>query len=75
MEQRVESYSLPRDRWLVTLKGMGFSDEAAESFTNMTAATRDETLQPLNSINRGATSLEVSVFDHFFALTVSTVHG
>jgi hypothetical protein len=36
---------------------MDFSDEAAESFANMTAATLNETFPALNSIERGATSL------------------
>ena len=49
--------SIPRDRWLVTMKGMGFSNEAAESFTNMTAATLNETFPALNSVKRGTTSL------------------
>ena len=36
---------------------MGFSNEAAESFANMTAATLDETFPALNSTERGVTSL------------------
>jgi uncharacterized protein YbjT (DUF2867 family) len=63
----VEAQSVPRDRWLVTLKGMGFSDEAAESFANMTAATLDGTFPALNSIERGATSLH----DYFMQLVRS----
>jgi hypothetical protein len=38
-------------------RAMDFSDEAAESFANMTAATLNETFPALNSIERGATSL------------------
>jgi uncharacterized protein YbjT (DUF2867 family) len=49
--------SIPRDRWLVAMKDMGFSNEAAESFTNMTAATLDETFPALSSVKRGMTSL------------------
>jgi uncharacterized protein YbjT (DUF2867 family) len=49
--------SVPRDQWLATLKGMGFSNEAAESFANMTAATLDETFPALDSVERGVTSL------------------
>jgi hypothetical protein len=37
---------------------MGFSDEAAESFVNMTAATLNETFPSLTSIEQGATSLQ-----------------
>lgn len=53
----VSAESVPRDQWLATLKNMGFSDEAAESFANMTAATLAETFPALNSIEQGATSL------------------
>ena len=53
----VDVKSIPRNQWLATLKGMGFSNEAAESFANMTAATLDETFPALNSTERGMTSL------------------
>jgi uncharacterized protein YbjT (DUF2867 family) len=53
----VSTESVPRDRWLVTFKGMGFSNEAAESFANMTAVTLNETFPDLNSVERGMTSL------------------
>ncbi|WP_199320488.1 hypothetical protein [Leptolyngbya sp. FACHB-261] len=49
--------SIPRDQWLVTFKSIGFSNEAAESFANMTAVTLNETFPNLNSVERGATSL------------------
>jgi uncharacterized protein YbjT (DUF2867 family) len=55
--RHVSAESVPRDQWLTTLKGMGFSNEAAESFVNMTAATLDETFPALNSVERGVTSL------------------
>jgi uncharacterized protein YbjT (DUF2867 family) len=53
----VSAESVPCDQWLATLKGMGFSNEAAESFANMTTATLDETFPALNSVERGVTSL------------------
>ena len=53
----VSAESIPPDRWLATFKDMGFSNEAAESFANMTTATLDETFPALNSVERGATSL------------------
>ena len=53
----VYAESIPRDRWLLTMKDMGFSNEAAESFTNMTAATLDGTFPALSSVKRGITSL------------------
>jgi uncharacterized protein YbjT (DUF2867 family) len=49
--------SVPRDRWLAMFKNIGFSNEAAESFANMTAATLDETFPDLKSVERGVTSL------------------
>jgi uncharacterized protein YbjT (DUF2867 family) len=55
--RHVSAESVPRDQWLTTLKGMGFSNEAAEYFVNMTAATLDETFPALNSVERGVTSL------------------
>jgi uncharacterized protein YbjT (DUF2867 family) len=57
LDRPIDVKPVPRDRWLVTMKGMGFSKEAAESFTNMTAATLDDTFPALNSVERGATSL------------------
>ncbi len=52
---RVES--IPRSQWLSTMKGIGFSNEAAESFSNMTAATLEETFPDPDSVEQGTTSL------------------
>jgi uncharacterized protein YbjT (DUF2867 family) len=54
----VVSKSIPRDQWLTTFKSIGFSDKAAESFANMTAATLNETFPDANSVERGMTSLQ-----------------
>lgn len=53
----VAAESVPRDQWLVMFKNIGFSNEAAESFANMTAVTLDETFPDLDSVERGPTSL------------------
>lgn len=53
----VSAESVPRDQWLATFKSIGFSNEAAESFANMTAVTLDEVFPDLNSVERGVTSL------------------
>jgi uncharacterized protein YbjT (DUF2867 family) len=53
----VSAESVPRDQWLGMFKSIGFSNEAAESFANMTAATLDETFPDVNSVERGVTSL------------------
>lgn len=57
LSRPVFAETVPRDRWLVMFKSMGFSNEAAESFANMTAVTLDETFPDLNSVERGMTSL------------------
>jgi uncharacterized protein YbjT (DUF2867 family) len=49
--------SVPRDQWLVMFKSIGFSNEAAESFANMTAVTLDETFPDLIAVEPGVTSL------------------
>ena len=64
----VDVKSVPRNQWLTTLKDMGCSDEAAESFANMTAATLDETFPAVNSTERGMTSLH----DYFLQLVRSS---
>ncbi|MBW4484739.1 MAG: NmrA family NAD(P)-binding protein [Tildeniella torsiva UHER 1998/13D] len=53
----VSAESIPRDQWLVMFKSINFSNEAAESFANMTAATLDETFPDVDSVERGPTSL------------------
>lgn len=68
LSRPVDVKSVPRDQWLATFKGIGFSDEAAESFANMTAATLDGTFPALNSIEQGATSLH----DYFSQLVQSS---
>ncbi|PSN05700.1 NmrA family transcriptional regulator [filamentous cyanobacterium CCT1] len=53
----VVAESIPRDQWLPMFKSIGFSNEAAESFANMTAATLEETFPDVGSVERGVTSL------------------
>lgn len=52
----VEVAVTPRDQWLATFKQFGFSDEAADSFARMTAATVDNIELPGRPV-RGPTSL------------------
>jgi uncharacterized protein YbjT (DUF2867 family) len=66
----VEVESVPCDQWATMLKGMGFSDQAAESFANMTAATLKEPFLPLTSVERGITSLH----DYLSQLVRSSDH-
>lgn len=53
----VAAESIPRNQWLAMFKSIGFSNEAAESFANMTATTLDETFPDVDSVERGVTSL------------------
>jgi uncharacterized protein YbjT (DUF2867 family) len=57
VNRMIEVAVVPRDRWVETLKGMGFSDRAAESFANMTAATLDGPFPEESLPIRGTTSL------------------
>lgn len=53
----VTAESLPRDQWLAMFERIGFSNQAAESFANMTAATLNETFPDVDAVERGPTSL------------------
>ncbi|MBE9183144.1 NmrA family NAD(P)-binding protein [Oculatella sp. LEGE 06141] len=53
----VVAESIPRNQWLTMFKSIGFSDESAESFASMTAATLNETFPDANSVERGMTAL------------------
>ncbi len=57
LDRPVSAESIPRDQWLAAFKRIGFSNEAAESYANMTEATLDETFPALNSVEQGVTSL------------------
>lgn len=58
LHQPVQAQETPRANWPQALKQMGFSDKAAESFANMTAATL-EAKQPLvENPERGHTTLQ-----------------
>ncbi len=57
LDRPISAQSIPYDHWLATLKRMGFSELAAESFFNMTAATLNETFPDTDSVERGTTSL------------------
>ncbi|RAJ95502.1 uncharacterized protein YbjT (DUF2867 family) [Larkinella arboricola] len=62
LQKPVEAVEIPRDQWKKSLKAVGFSDEAAESMANMTAATLDTPEFADNPI-RGTTSLQSYIAD------------
>ncbi|RKG93331.1 NAD(P)H-binding protein [Corallococcus terminator] len=49
---------VPRERWVETFRGFGFSPSAAKSYANMTAATVDGTFPDPGSTLHGRTSLQ-----------------
>ncbi|GAB3251913.1 NAD(P)H-binding protein [Larkinella harenae] len=58
LHKTVEAVETPRDQWQPALKTMGFSDKAAESMANMTAATLDQPYALPGLPYRGTTSLQ-----------------
>lgn len=55
--QRVKLEITPRDQWLAAYKAMGFSKEAADSYTRMTEASVDSGFDLPDDPTRGSTSL------------------
>jgi uncharacterized protein YbjT (DUF2867 family) len=60
----VEPQITPREEWVATFKGLGFSDEAADSYARMTATTVDQGFTPAEDAIRGSITLR----DHIAAL-------
>ncbi|MCG2617775.1 NmrA family NAD(P)-binding protein [Terrimonas sp. NA20] len=58
LKQKVEPVEIPRPEWIDEMTGMGFSDQAALSFSNMTALVLTETLTTPTDPIRGNTSLQ-----------------
>ena len=65
---RCGSKRRPRDQWVPAFKAIGFSDEAAESYARMTAATVDSGAEMPDAPVRGTVRLE----DYIAALTRET---
>ena len=55
--QRVKLEVTPRDRWHAAYKAMGFSNEAADSYTRMTEASVDSGFDLQEDPIRGSTTL------------------
>lgn len=58
LQKPVKAVETPRDRWINTLQNMGFSNAAAESFSNMTTVAIEGELPTRDTATRGAISLE-----------------
>ncbi|NJL37563.1 MAG: NmrA family NAD(P)-binding protein [Leptolyngbyaceae cyanobacterium RM2_2_4] len=58
LQTPVKVVETPRDQWIQTMKNMGFSNEAASSFSNMTTLAIEGEMPTRNSVIRGVVSLE-----------------
>lgn len=68
LDREVRVETTPRDQWVPAFKAIGFSDEAAESYARMTAATVDSGAEMPDAPVRGTVRLE----DYIAALTRET---
>jgi uncharacterized protein YbjT (DUF2867 family) len=58
LKQKVAPVEIPRPKWIDEMIGMGFSDQAALSFSNMTALVVTQNLTTPTDPIRGSTSLQ-----------------
>ncbi|MET0466991.1 MAG: NmrA family NAD(P)-binding protein [Chitinophagaceae bacterium] len=58
LKQKVEPVEIPRPKWIDEMIGMGFSDQAALSFSNMTALVVTQSLTTPTDPIRGSISLQ-----------------
>ncbi|MGC1525345.1 MAG: NmrA family NAD(P)-binding protein [Phormidesmis sp.] len=58
LQKPVKAVETPHERWIETIQNMGFSNEAAVSFSNMTSFTIEGEMPPCDSVTRGVISLE-----------------
>lgn len=63
LNKPVIAVEVPREQWMDFLTRAGFSDKAATSMANMTAATLKEAHLQTNSPTRGNTSLQTYISD------------
>lgn len=63
LARRVEVVEIPREHWINTIKGVGFSEPSAESMAGMTAITLDGKPEAPSSPLRGATTLQQYIED------------
>jgi uncharacterized protein YbjT (DUF2867 family) len=58
LQTPVKVVETPRDQWIKTMQNMGFSNEAAASFSNMTILAIEGEMPSRDSVTRGVVSLE-----------------
>lgn len=58
LQKPVEVVVTPREQWTQAFKTMGFSEEAADSYADMTAITLDKKYSPPDAPVQGGTSLQ-----------------
>lgn len=59
----VKAVATPRSGWQAALQALGFSAQAAQSYTTMTAVTLDQGAEKPTDPERGATTLEAYISD------------
>lgn len=58
LQKPVKVVKIPRDRWIEKMQNMGFSNEAATSFSNMTTLAIAGEMPTRDRVTRGVVSLE-----------------
>ncbi|MGL4884484.1 MAG: NmrA family transcriptional regulator, partial [Waterburya sp.] len=58
LQKPVKVVETPRNQWINTMQNMGFSNEAAESFSNMTTITIEGELPTFDLVTQGVISLD-----------------
>lgn len=58
LQKPVKAVETPRNQWLETMQNMGFSNEAAASFSNMITLTLEGEMPTPDSVTRGVVSLK-----------------
>lgn len=64
LQRDVQVATVPREKWLETFIGLGFSEAAAHSYACMTASVVDEQSPTLENLERGRTTLNEYVAAH-----------
>jgi uncharacterized protein YbjT (DUF2867 family) len=58
LQKPVKAVETPRNQWIDTMRNMGFSNETANSFSNMTTIAIEEELPAYDTVTRGSISLD-----------------
>jgi uncharacterized protein YbjT (DUF2867 family) len=58
LQKPVKAVETPRNQWIDTMRNMGFSNETANSFSNMTTIAIEGELPAYDTVTRGSISLD-----------------